>query len=130
MGDIADERYVSVTTFTKDGRPKKAPVWIASLGDGAVGFTTGAATWKLKRIEHTPRVELQACDLRGNVTEGSPVATGAARVVRGDDVEPVMAAIRAKYGWQVPAARFAERIRGLFGGDKAGADCGVIIRLD
>ncbi|MGI9579008.1 MAG: pyridoxamine 5'-phosphate oxidase family protein [Microthrixaceae bacterium] len=62
---IGDEKYVSLTTFTKDGRPKPTPVWIATLGGGKIGFTTQADSWKSKRMRNTPSVLVQASDMRG-----------------------------------------------------------------
>ena len=29
FADLADERYVSLTTFKKDGTPVATPVWVA-----------------------------------------------------------------------------------------------------
>ena len=40
MATIAEEAYVRLTTFTRDGTPKQSPVWIAALADGRLGFTT------------------------------------------------------------------------------------------
>lgn len=63
---LGDEKYVALTTFTSDGRPKVTPVWIASLGERQLGFTTASSSWKVRRIRHTPAVQLQASDSRGN----------------------------------------------------------------
>ncbi len=97
---IADAKYVRLTTFTKDGRRKESPVWIAHLGDGTVGLTTGTDTWKVKRIRNTPVVELAPCDSRGNVKSGAPSVTGKAILVTEADLRPVTTAIRTKYGIQ------------------------------
>ena len=83
MHEIAAERYVSLTTFTKDGRPKPTPVWIADLGDDRVGFTTELDSWKVKRIRTTAAVELQPSDMRGRTKDGSSPITGTATVVEG-----------------------------------------------
>ena len=56
---IADENYVALTTFRKNGERKNTPIWIADLGDGTIGFTTSKDSWKVKRIGNDPRVELQ-----------------------------------------------------------------------
>ena len=34
MASIADEKYVALTTYKKDGSTKTLPVWIADFGDG------------------------------------------------------------------------------------------------
>ncbi|MEM7140578.1 MAG: PPOX class F420-dependent oxidoreductase [Actinomycetota bacterium] len=130
MSSIASEKYVRLTTFTKDGRPKYVPVWIVDLGDGDVGFTTEPESWKAKRIRNTPKVELVACSARGKVTEGAPTVTGTARVVTGAEFEPVMAATKAKYGFQMTMVQFIGKVRGLFGRGSDTAEGGIIITLD
>ena len=75
---IADEKYVNLTTFTKDGRPKPCPVWITDTGDGTVGFTTFSTSWKVKRLNNDSRVTLQPCDAKGTVTAGTDVVEGTA----------------------------------------------------
>ena len=127
---IAEAKYVRLTTFTKDGRRKESPVWIAHLGDGTVGFSTGTETWKVKRIRNTPSVELVPCDARGNVMSSARSVTGAARLVTGTDLLPVASAIRAKYG--IPAGLISGlgKLLKLVGIKPYGDDCGIVIRLD
>ncbi len=62
MGDtsIAAEKYVSLTTFKKDGTPRPAPVWISDLGDGTMGFTTASSSWKVKRLSSCSRATPEA----------------------------------------------------------------------
>lgn len=127
---IADEKYVRLTTFTKDGRRKESPVWIAHLGDGTVGVTTGTDTWKVKRICNTPAVELTPCDSRGNVETGASSVTGTAVVVTEIDFVPVASAVRAKYGMQAALISGTGRLLGLFGFRPYGDECGIVIRLD
>lgn len=66
---ISSEKYVSLTTYRKDGTPKRVPVWIADLGDGTVGFTTASSSYKVKRIGNNPKVTLQPSDTRGNAQQ-------------------------------------------------------------
>lgn len=95
---LADARYVSFTTFRKNGVPVSTPVWIAPLEDQLV-FMTNDNVGKTKRLAHTTRVELQECDVRGRVKEGAPVVTGAAVVVRDEAGQArARAAITRKYG--------------------------------
>lgn len=130
MHPIAAEKYVRLTTFTKDGRPKYAPVWIVALDDGDVGFTTELDSWKAKRIRNTPKVELVACSMRGKVTEGATPVTGTARLVTGAEFEPVMAATKGKYGIQMTAIQAIGKIRGLLGRGSDDDGGGVVITLD
>lgn len=71
FADLAASQYVLLTTFTKDGRPKPTPVWAAPDGDRLLVITQ-EKSWKVKRIRHTPRVVLAACDMRGRPT-GEPL---------------------------------------------------------
>ncbi|MDG2029029.1 MAG: PPOX class F420-dependent oxidoreductase [Acidimicrobiales bacterium] len=130
MNAIADEKYVRLTTFTKDGRRKESPVWIVALDDGVVGFTTDLDSWKAKRIRNTPKVELAPSTMRGKVTDGAPTVTGTARLVTGAEFEPVMAATKAKYGFQMTMVQVVGRVRGLFGRGTEEEEGGVIVTLD
>ncbi|MEQ1703849.1 MAG: PPOX class F420-dependent oxidoreductase [Ilumatobacteraceae bacterium] len=94
---IADEKYVSLITFRKDGTPVASPVWIVRLADGTAGFTTEDGSGKVKRIRNNPKVTLQACSVRGAVKEGSPVVEATAEVLLGDAAAPVGDAIGRKY---------------------------------
>jgi PPOX class probable F420-dependent enzyme len=44
--DLAQEKYVSLTTFKRDGTPVSTPVWCAG-DDGRLLVWTGASTWKV-----------------------------------------------------------------------------------
>jgi PPOX class probable F420-dependent enzyme len=127
---ISSEKYVCLTTFTKDGRRKKTPVWIADLDGGAVGFTAGADTWKVKRICTTPAVELAPSDGRGRVKDGVPTITGTARVVTGAEADyaRIESALIAKYGFQFRLFRVAAKIRKRLG--QSEDLCGIVITLD
>ena len=114
MVAIAEEQYVSLTTFTKDGRPKPAPVWIVDLGGGEVGFTTGGNSWKVKRINNTPKVTLQACDQRGNVRDGAPIVEGTARVATTSEFERISGLVKDKYGFMVTVIKAIGVVRKLF----------------
>ena len=129
MTEIADEKYVRLTTFTKDGSRKESPVWIADLGDGTVGFTTGANSWKVKRINNTPTVELRASNMKGEPKDGTDSVFGTAKVVSGSAFSPVENAIAEKYGFQVTAMKAVSKVGKLFGKGEA-ANCGVVVTLD
>ena len=121
---IAAEKYVRLTTFTKDGRRKHAPVWIAPLSDGTLGFTTELESWKVKRIGNNPAVELAPCNARGVVDDDAPTTEGTAVVLTDD--EAVQAAIQAKYGYQVTLIGWLNKARALIG-KAAGDRCAVVI---
>jgi hypothetical protein len=93
--DVSKAQYVLLTTFTKDGRPKPTPIWIARDGDRALVITEKNA-WKVKRIRNTPRVTLAVCDMKGRV-KGEPVEA-VATVLDDSHTEDVYRAINKRYG--------------------------------
>jgi PPOX class probable F420-dependent enzyme len=66
LADLADERYVSLTTFKRDGTPVSTPVWVAGH-DGRLLVWTAADSWKVKRIRHDSRVRLAPCTASGKI---------------------------------------------------------------
>lgn len=104
LEDAAASRYVSFTTFRRDGRPVATPVWVARDGD-ELCFVSEDGTGKVKRLRHTDRVELRPCTIRGQVPEGAPTWSGTATVHRdAGTIARVRAAQRRKY----PEARFSD----------------------
>jgi len=115
MDDIDTASYISLTTFTSDGRPKATPVWITGSG-GKYLFYTGADAWKSKRLRNDPRVEVRACDMRGKVDPHTPVYRGTAEVLADEQsIDEAKAAVAAKYGWQAAIARIADGVRSKLG---------------
>ena len=129
MSSVGEEAYVQLTTFTRDGRPKPAPVWIAALADGRVGFTTGGASWKVRRIRQTARVELRPCDRSGNVLPDAPLLTGEAAVAKPADEQAVRSAIHAKYGWQVRLIEAFGALAKLLGSSFGSSGVAIVIEL-
>jgi PPOX class probable F420-dependent enzyme len=95
---IADEKYVLLTTFKRDGTPVASPVWIVGLPDGRAGFWTSSGSGKAKRLVHTSRVLLQPSNATGKKTHGEQVEANAVLVAGGPDFEAVQAGISKKYG--------------------------------
>ena len=97
LAGIADERYISITTFRRDGSPASTPVWVVSDDPHRLLVATGAETWKVRRIKRDPHVRVAACSARGKV-HGETI-DGVARLV---DEEPLVRELqRDKYGWQM-----------------------------
>lgn len=111
LDEIAEARYVSVTTFRRSGAPVATPMWVARSRDEVVLISIDGQG-KTKRLAHTPRVELRPCDIRGRVPDGSPVWHGTARLVRDrEGVDEVRRAMSAKY----PMARVGNLVEDLLG---------------
>lgn len=69
--NLADEEFVSITTFKRDGSPVSTPVWVA--GDNAsLLVISEAGTWKIKRIRRDHHVRIAACSARGK-QHGEPI---------------------------------------------------------
>jgi PPOX class probable F420-dependent enzyme len=69
--DVARSKYLLLTTFTRDGRPKPTAVWGVVDGDRLL-IITDAGSWKTKRINNTPRVTIQRSSALGR-PRGEPV---------------------------------------------------------
>lgn len=95
IDQLAAGKYMSLTTFKKDGTPIATPVWLARDGDHLY-VITDPSSGKAKRLRNSDRAEVAPCDMRGNVT-GPKVA---ARAVLLDDAgtEHVHRLINGKYG--------------------------------
>ncbi|WP_308012199.1 PPOX class F420-dependent oxidoreductase [Actinacidiphila acidipaludis] len=89
-------RYVSLTTYRKDGTPVATPVWHVVDG-GRLYVWTEAGSWKVKRLRRDPRVEVVACDVRGRIKPGAAEAVGSGRLLDADGVEAVRRLLGRKY---------------------------------
>ncbi len=126
---LADEKYVLVTTFRRDGRAVATPVWLVQLPGGAFAFSTGGDSGKVKRLRHTTRVTLQACDRRGAGAHG-PVYEGQARLATGTELEQIRAAIKTKYGAMATLIDFAASLTQRISAKRSGTErVGVLISL-
>jgi PPOX class probable F420-dependent enzyme len=94
---LADEPFVSITTFRRDGTEASTPVWFVSDDlRRHIFVATGAGTWKVRRIRRNPHVRVAACTARGKVR--GRALDGIASLV---DEEALVRRLQAeKYGWQ------------------------------
>lgn len=107
---LADERFVSLTTYRRNGEAVATPVWIAGDGSSLV-VTTGSASGKVKRLRRTPGVTLRPCDRRGRVRPGAVAAQGRAEIL--EDPASFAAGtsvIRKKYAAEFRVVMLVERI--------------------
>ncbi|MFC9587017.1 PPOX class F420-dependent oxidoreductase [Streptomyces yangpuensis] len=108
LQELGSARYVSLTTFRKDGTAVATPVWAVADG-GELYVWTRSDSWKVKRIRNDGRVTVAPCDVRGRVEEGAPVVEGRARLLDEEGLRRVRRLMSRKYTWQfwmvdVPAA--------------------------
>ena len=90
---VADAKYVLLTTYRKDGTAVATPLWACRDGADLVMWTV-TDSYKVKRLRRDPRVQVQACDVRGKSVAGPEVA-GTAEIVDG---APIAQLIKRKYG--------------------------------
>jgi PPOX class probable F420-dependent enzyme len=82
LASFADQKYISLETFKKNGQGVKTPVWFVLLDDAFYAYTE-ADSWKVKRIRNNPRVRVAACGMRGDIK--GPWLDGTASLVDGDE---------------------------------------------
>ncbi|WP_030155222.1 PPOX class F420-dependent oxidoreductase [Streptomyces sp. NRRL S-244] len=108
LDELNQGKYVSLTTFRKDGTPVATPVWAVADG-GELYVWTRSDSWKVKRIRNNGRVTVRACDVRGRVAQGAVELEGEARLLDEAGLARVRKLMSRKYTWQfwaldVPAA--------------------------
>jgi PPOX class probable F420-dependent enzyme len=92
---LAHERYISLTTFKRDGTPVSTPVWVVSDDGKRLLVWSGERTWKVRRLRRDPQVLVAPATFRG--TERGARIAAQARVVPDPGID---ALLRHKYGWQ------------------------------
>lgn len=95
VDDLARGKYLSLTTFRKDGTPVATPVWLVRDGD-ALRVITQADSGKAKRLRNDSRVLLAPCDARGNL-KGAQVE-GTATLQDATETARTAQLIEARYG--------------------------------
>jgi uncharacterized protein len=107
---LGEQRFVSLTTFKRDGEGVSTPMWIGR--DGADLFVwTPADSWKVKRVQNNSRVLLAPSSRFGRVRDGVTAIEGAAQVVTdAATVRQLEREIRKKYGLEYLLVTFVEMI--------------------
>jgi PPOX class probable F420-dependent enzyme len=105
--DVYREKYLLLTTFTKDGKPKRTTVW-GVPDDDKLLISTDKGSWKTRRINNTPRVTIQKCGVLGKV-KGEPVEA-VARMLPESETRRVFGLATKRFWyhawWWVPQAIF------------------------
>jgi uncharacterized protein len=89
-----DGKYLSLTSFKRDGTGVATPVWFVS-DNGHLLAETDADSYKVKRIRRDAHVRIAVCDARGRVS-GEPVDADA-RILPEDERERVERLLAQKY---------------------------------
>ncbi len=88
-------RFLSVTTFKRDGTGVATPVWFVSDGDRLFAFTDLHSA-KIRRIRHNPHVLVASC-LPGGKLRREPVAARAEVLTEAADLERVRQLLLWRY---------------------------------
>jgi PPOX class probable F420-dependent enzyme len=87
-------KYLSLTSFKRDGTPVATPVWFVAE-DGHLLVETDADSYKVKRIRRNPHVRIALCDARGRLR--GPSVEGEAEILPESDRGRVERLVRQKY---------------------------------
>jgi PPOX class probable F420-dependent enzyme len=96
IDDIGRSRYVSLTTYRRDGTAVATPVWLA-VDAGELFIVSDADAWKVKRIRRNASVVVTVCDIRGRIAPGALTAKGEARILDDAGTQAVRTLIARKY---------------------------------
>ena len=91
---IRGQKYISLTTFRKDGSKVATPVWFGEDGD-KLYVMTRSDMGKTKRIRNNPHVRVAPCTVRGKVT--GPEYAALARILPPEEHAHAREAINRKY---------------------------------
>jgi hypothetical protein len=92
--EIRGQKYISLTTFRKNGVGVATPVWFGEEGD-KLYVMTRSDMGKTKRVRNNPRVRIAPCTIRGKVTGAEFDAS--ARVLPKEDQARARQIINRKY---------------------------------
>ncbi|WP_328687924.1 PPOX class F420-dependent oxidoreductase [Streptomyces phaeochromogenes] len=96
LDELSHSRYVSLTTYRKNGTSVATPVWHAVHG-GELFLSTNPDSWKVKRIRNDARVVVTVCSARGRIAEGAPSTEGTARILDVAGTDDVRRLLARKY---------------------------------
>jgi PPOX class probable F420-dependent enzyme len=126
--EIDNAKYVSFVSFRKSGEAIATPVWITPFEDG-YGFTIESTSGKAKRLAHTPRATIQACNFKGVITSGATVYNCEASLVLHKRAEEVRDAIAHKYGLTYKVFSISLWFKDRFGKSKGLPEAAVILKI-
>jgi PPOX class probable F420-dependent enzyme len=126
--DLDAAKYVSFTTYKKDGNPVSLPVWVVPF-EGGYAFTTDHDAFKVKRVRRDSRATLAVCTFKGQVAPGATVYQGTAVLLDGPDSKRVAALVRKKYSVMYLAIIAQSAVRRLFGKGSHAADTAIKVTL-
>jgi uncharacterized protein len=114
MDALFPGRYLSITSFKRDGTGVATPVWFVSDGERLFAFTD-LHSWKIKRIRRNPQVIVASCWPWGKHRR-EPAPARAEVLTATADLERVRQLLLAHYGISYRVVmlfyRIGRRVRG------------------
>ena len=108
LAQFANQKYLSLETYKKDGTAVPTPLWFAQEGKVFYVYSLANA-WKVKRIRNNPRVRIAPCDIRGNLT--GEWVDAEARILDQAEADKPHRLLDKKYGWQKMIGNFMSKLR-------------------
>jgi PPOX class probable F420-dependent enzyme len=109
LAQFANQQFINVETFRKNGQGVQTPVWFVEDGD-TLYVRTVDNSFKVKRIRNNPRVRAMPCDVRGE-PKGEWVE-GQARFADAAEAERSNQLLGRKYGFQKTMFEVMSKLQG------------------
>jgi uncharacterized protein len=107
---LAAQKFVSLTTYKKNGDAVATPMWVGRDGDHLFVWTP-ADSAKIKRVRNDPRVTLVPCGRFGKPNNDAERVAGTAEVITEPaTVRRLAEVIRHKYGLEYWVVTLIERL--------------------
>lgn len=104
-------KYLSITSYRRDGSGVSTPVWFATEGDRLL-VMTDSRSGKVKRIRRNPHVTIAPCSGRGKPkAKGMPAH---AEILPASEVEHSKRLLERKYRFDLLFVRPIRAIQALF----------------
>ncbi len=91
---IQNQKYISLTTFRKNGAGIATPVWFGE-DNGKLYVMTLSKMGKTKRVRNNPQVRVAPCTMRGKVT--GPEFPATVRILPPEEQKHARQTINRKY---------------------------------
>lgn len=99
LDELGRARYISLTTYRRDGTGVATPVWVVRADD-ELWVWTRDDSWKVKRLRRDQRVRVVGCDVRGRVAPGAVPCDGTARLLPDTEMPRLRKLLGRKYRLQ------------------------------
>lgn len=99
LDELGRARYISLTTYRRDGTGVATPVWVVRADD-ELWVWTRSDSWKVKRLCRDSRVRVVVCDVRGRVAPGAVTCDGTARLLPDTEMPRLRKLLGRKYRLQ------------------------------